>query len=109
VTLTLRHGYVWDGPNWGAEEKTRTRLGEPTVTLRLGKLVDGKLVPRGRRSAAAVLHAQAGGRERGEDYLELSRVFDGLLLFGGPVVMYPVKGAARGVAESGVRHFRRAP
>lgn len=50
-------------------------------------------------------NAQAAGRERGEDDREPSRVFDGLLLFGGPVVMDPVRGRLA-VAKSGVRHFR---
>ncbi len=37
VALTLRHGYVWDGPNWGAEEKARTRLGRADGDVALGQ------------------------------------------------------------------------
>jgi CRISPR-associated endonuclease/helicase Cas3 len=44
-SLSLDCGYKITSKNWREDERTPTRLGEPTTTVRLARIMDGRLVP----------------------------------------------------------------
>lgn len=44
-SLYLDSGYEVTSTHWREDESTPTRLGEPTTTVRLSRLVDGQLIP----------------------------------------------------------------
>ena len=44
-SLSLDSGYEVTSMHWREDENTPTRLGEPTTTVRLARIVDGQLVP----------------------------------------------------------------
>lgn len=45
AVIKLNAGYLREGNDWPDEAFTPTRLGEPTVTLRLAKVLDGRAEP----------------------------------------------------------------
>jgi len=43
--LNIEKGYDWDGIKWERDTRIKTRLGEDTITLRLARIEDGKIIP----------------------------------------------------------------
>jgi CRISPR-associated endonuclease/helicase Cas3 len=43
--LDFQKGYDWDGMKWERDTRVKTRLGEETVTLRLARVEEGRVVP----------------------------------------------------------------
>jgi CRISPR-associated endonuclease/helicase Cas3 len=43
--LDFQKGYDWDGVKWERDTRIKTRLGEETITFRLARIDDGKIVP----------------------------------------------------------------
>jgi CRISPR-associated endonuclease/helicase Cas3 len=44
-SLSLNSGYEVTSLHWREDENTPTRLGEPTITIRLARTLDGQLIP----------------------------------------------------------------